>query len=136
MEIHSNPPILYYGFNTFISIANVKLHFFKPWAHLIHITANSGTQTLKIRHIPLGVKLNRGGSSLPLGSFVFGSRSSLKNACAHASRGLILDFGVYSSSLLHSWIASGGVLGRNTWMVKNKGTVIHQDYEENHYIDW
>lgn len=65
-------------------------------------------------NLPCSVKLNKGGSSLPLGRRVLGSRNSLKNGCAQASSGPIRDDGVYSSSLATNSIASGGVLALNT----------------------
>lgn len=61
-----------------------------------------------------GLKLNNGGSSLPFGSLVLASLSSAKKLCAHASTGESLLDGVYSRSLLHSNVASGGTRGRNT----------------------
>ena len=42
------------------------------------------------------------------------SRSSSKKTCAHDSTGMSLVDGVYSSNLLHKFIASGGVLGLKT----------------------
>lgn len=62
------------------------------------------------------MKLNKGGNSLPLGSLLFGSRNSSKKGCAHASKGVIRALGVYSSSLLARAMASGGVLGLNTFL--------------------
>lgn len=64
--------------------------------------------------IPFRVKLNNGGNSRPWGNLAFGSRSSLKNGCAHASSVLIRALGVYSNKRLVRSIASDGVLGRNT----------------------
>lgn len=65
-------------------------------------------------NIPCGEKLNKTGSSLPLGNRVLGSRNSSKNACAQASRGEIRADGMYSSRRLTTCIASGGVRGLNT----------------------
>jgi hypothetical protein len=59
-------------------------------------------------------KLNNGGRSLPFGNRTPGSRSSLKNECAHASRGFNRLNGVYSKSLLTKEVASGGVRGLKT----------------------
>lgn len=67
-----------------------------------------------MKSLPCGEKLNKTGNSLPFGSRVLGSRNSSKKAWAHASRGEILADGMYSSSLLTTCIASGGVRGRNT----------------------
>lgn len=60
------------------------------------------------------VKLKSGGSSRPLGSRVPCSRSSLKNECAHACRGVIRNDGVYSNNRATRSIASGGVRALNT----------------------
>ena len=61
------------------------------------------------------VKLNKGGRSRPLGSFVAGSRSSSKKVCAHACSGEILADGVYSSKRETRSMASGEVRARNTF---------------------
>lgn len=61
------------------------------------------------------LKLKSIGSSRPLGSLVFGWRSSSKKACAQASSGERREAGVYSSSREQSAMASGGVRGLNTW---------------------
>lgn len=63
-----------------------------------------------------GLKLNRCGSSRPLGKRVLGWRSSSKKACAQASRGDSLVTGVYSKSREHKAMASGGVRGLNTFV--------------------
>lgn len=64
---------------------------------------------------PEELKLNKGGSSFPFGKLVLASLNSAKKLWAHASTGESLFDGVYSSSLLHSKVASGGTRGRNTW---------------------
>ena len=60
------------------------------------------------------VKLNRGGKWRPFGSNVFWRRSSSKNECAHACRGVIRSDGVYSRRRATRSIASGGVRALNT----------------------
>lgn len=60
------------------------------------------------------VKLNKDGFSRPLGSLTLGSRSSSKKEWAQASSGVSRAVGVYSNSLEHNAMASGGVRGRNT----------------------
>ena len=71
--------------------------------------------------LPCREKLNNGGSSLPFGNRTPGSRSSLKNGCAHASRGFNRLNGVYSKSLLTKEVASGGVRGLKTC---NNGIIV------------
>lgn len=60
------------------------------------------------------LKLKSIGSSRPLGSRVFGWRSSSKKACEQASSGERREAGVYSSSREQRAMASGGVRGLNT----------------------
>lgn len=60
------------------------------------------------------LKLKSGGRSRPLGSRVFGWRSSSKKAWAQASSGERRDAGVYSSRREQRAMASGGVRGLNT----------------------
>lgn len=66
-------------------------------------------------YLPWGVKLNKGGNSLPLGNLVDGSLNSSKKQWAHASRGDILADGIYSNNRLTTCIASCGVLGLKTY---------------------
>lgn len=73
-------------------------------------------------HWPTGLKLKSRGSSRPLGRRVLGWRSSSKNAWAQASSGERRVTGVYSSRREHREMASGGVLGLNTWTQKSEGT--------------
>ena len=75
------------------------------------------------------MKLKSGGSSRPLGSFVLGSRSSSKKQCAQDSTGMSLVDGVYSSNLLHKFIASGGVLGLKTCKIEQCPSVSIQMYK-------
>ena len=63
---------------------------------------------------PWAEKLKSFGSSFPLGSLMPGSRSSSKNLCAHACKGVCLLPGVYSNNCDVSEIASAGVLARKT----------------------
>lgn len=75
---------------------------------------------VKKRYRPVGVKLKSGGSSLPLTNLVFGSRSSSKYGCAHASIGVIRLDGVYSSSWPTKSVASGVVRCRKTLKQNNR----------------
>lgn len=59
-------------------------------------------------------KLKSLGSSFPFGSLMPGSRSSSKNLCAHACRGVCLLPGVYSNNEDVSEMASAGVLALKT----------------------
>jgi len=59
-------------------------------------------------------KLKSFGNSFPLGSLIPGSRSSSKNLCAHACKGVCLLPGVYSNNDDVSEIASAGVLALKT----------------------
>lgn len=77
--------------------------------------------------VPWVVKLKSDGFSLPLGSLMLGSRSSSKNECAQASKGVRRAVGVYSSRREHRAMASGGVRGRNTWRDTKIGH--HYSYE-------
>lgn len=79
--------------------------------------------------VPWVVKLKSDGFSLPLGSLMLGSRSSSKNECAQASKGVRRAVGVYSSRREHRAMASGGVRGRNTWIdVKIGHPHLHEVY--------
>lgn len=86
--------------------------------NLCTITQFQLVSYLKLRfnnHVsPCSVKLKSGGNSLPLGSRVFGSRSSLKKAWAQACSGEMREEGVYSNRRDTRSMASGGVRVRNT----------------------
>lgn len=77
------------------------------------------------RNLPCGVKLKSGGKSLPLGILAPGWRSSSKNGWAQASIVFNREEGLYSNSLLTKSMASGGVLGRNTYD-KNREKILSE----------
>ena len=68
---------------------------------------------------PCAEKLNSLGSSFPLGSLIPGSRSSSKNLCAQACKGVCLLPGVYSNNEDVSDIASAGVLALKTYKIQS-----------------
>lgn len=107
----------------------------KKW--LNHI--NCELYELAEAYIPCSVKLNSGGNSFPFGSRWLHSLSSLKNGWAHACRGEIRAFGVYSNSRETSAIASGGVRARNTYHGTNQGKktwLINRAIQNNQIIIW
>lgn len=79
--------------------------------------------------IPVVLKLKSMGRSRPLGSRVFGWRSSSKKACAQASSGERREAGVYSSSREQRAMASGGVRGLKT-CVQEKAAAFQNNREQ------
>lgn len=76
--------------------------------------SNQNQQHRKEGFRPCAEKLKSLGSSFPLGSLMPGSRSSSKNLCAHACKGVCLLPGVYSNNDDVNEIASAGVLALKT----------------------
>lgn len=85
---------------------------------------------------PVGLKLKSNGNSRPLGSRVFGWRSSSKKACEQASNGENREAGVYSSKREHRVMASGGVRGLNTWKTRHKWWICSSQQLNNGYREW
>jgi len=83
--------------------------FFPPYGPVYHYGINWFTVYCSI-WCSSYVKLNKSGSGWPLGSLVFGSRSSSKYGSRRPPRGVGLPFGSYWRSLDTNSIASLGVL--------------------------
>lgn len=64
--------------------------------------------------IPCSVKLNKGGNSPPFGKQAPRWRNSSKKECAHAAKGDIRAFGVYSNNLVIRLSALFGTLDLKT----------------------
>mmetsp|Transcript_20131 Transcript_20131/g.62537 ORF Transcript_20131/g.62537 Transcript_20131/m.62537 type:complete len:219 (-) Transcript_20131:751-1407(-) len=114
-------------------VATNSKRFFSLFGNEPHCCAKWGGQTKKSAHSSRAcggirvwsivaerysrssaLKSNSGGSDLPLGSCVPGSRSSSKNGCASASAIVMRCAGLYLSMSTMRSIASGGVCPRNT----------------------